>query len=572
MKRVLSSLMAVVLTTSLISGCGPGGNQSADSTAATSPVSAAVSSTSSTTPTDPIEFTAYMGSGSTDNWDTPVAKKITELTGVSLKIENSVGDAKQRISLMAASGELPDLIFAGTNLNLLLDVDGIEKLDDLIEQYGSNIKKVYGDQIKRLRWSKEKPNIYCLGDAGVGEEATDPTSGFNVQHAVVKEAGYPKIETLADFENLIKTYYVKHPTFKGKDGKEQPTIPLLLNGFDWGYFISIANPANLATGFTDDEWAIDPNTLEAKRHVITDSNKEYFKWLNGMWNQGLIDKESFTEQVDQYKAKLSSGRVLAIIDASWNYQYDVHKALRASGLEDRMYGRYPCTLNENTKYPEYYDKGYIGFGSGMAITSKCKDKVRAMQFLNWMASEEAMVLCDWGIESVHWKYDEKGKRVLLPETLKQKNEDKDFGKKTGIGQYVYPWPRYGNAYRDKTGNPVSSNTQEDVISNYTQTEKDVLAAYGVKMWKDLYPQKSEFQQAPYGAAFKIEGSMSGDFAAISNKVTDISKKYCPRLILAKPGEFDKIWADFVKDMEAAGVRDIESQFSQAVKDRIELWK
>lgn len=564
MKRILSFLLVIMLTAALISGCGSG--SSSDSTAVTS------SATSSAMPTEPIEFSVYMGSGSTDNWDTPVAKKITELTGVSLKIENSVGDSKQRISLMAASGELPDLIFAGTSINLLLDVNGIEILDDLIEKYGPNIKKVYGDQINRLKWSKEKPNIYCLGDAAVGDVQSDPVSGFELQHALVKEENYPKIKTLADYEKAIKTYYAKHPTFKGSDGKEQPTIPLLLNGFDWGYFISIGNPANMATGYTDDEWAVDQDTLTAKRHIITDSNKEYLKWLNGMWNQGLIDKESFTEQVDQYKAKLSSGRVLAIIDANWNYVNDVHKALRSSGLEDRMYGRYPCTLNESIKFPEYQDKGYIGFGSGMAITTKCKDKVRAMQFLNWMASDEAQVLTGWGIEGIHWKYDEKGKRVFLPDILKQKNEDKDFSKKTGISAYVYPWVRYGTAYKDSTGNPVTSDTPDELANNYTNTEKEVLAAYGVKTWKELYPQKSEFKQVPYGAAYKIEGSMSSDYTAISNKCIDISKKYCPRLIMAKQSEFDTIWASFVKDMEAAGVRDIEAQFTQAIKDRIELWK
>lgn len=571
MRRVLSFLLAVMMITALISGCGSSSKQRSDSTTETSST-AGTGSAANTMPKTPIEFSVYMGSGNTDKWDTPVAKKITELTGVSLKIENSVGDSKQRISLMAASGELPDLIFAGTDINLLLEVNAIEKLDDLIEKYGPNIKKVYGDQINRLKWSKEKPYIYCLGDAAVGDVQGDPVSGFQLQHAVVKEEGYPKLKTLADYENAIKTYYAKHPTFKGSDGKDLPTIPLLLNGYDWGYFISIGNPANMATGYADDEWAIDQNTLEAKRHILLDSNKEYLKWLNGMWNQGLIDKESFTEQVDQYKAKLSSGRVLAIIDANWNYTYDVHKALRAAGLEDRMYGSYPCTMNENVKYPEYQDKGYVGFGSGMAITAKCKDKVRAMQFLNWMASEEAQVLASWGIEGVHWKYDESGKRVFLPDILKQKNEDKDFTKKTGVSAYVYPWPRYGTAYKDSTGNPVNSDTPDQLANNYAQTEKEVLAAYGVKTWKDLYPQKSEFKQVPYGAAFKIEGSLSGDFTAISNKCNDIGKKYCPKLIMAKPGEFDTVWASFVKDMEAAGVRDIEAQFTQAIKDRIELWK
>lgn len=568
MKRVIGFMLVLVMIL-VFSGCGSVSTDKADKTSVDSS-----KSTSNNMPITPISFSVFMAESSTftDNWDTPVAKKITELTGVSLKIENAVGDAKQRISLMVSSGDLPDMIFAKDYLNLLLDVNEVEKLDELINQYGPNIKKLYGNELKRLKWNKERPNIYCLGDFGVRDEDGDPVSGFCLQHAVVKEEGYPKLNTLADYENTIKSYLKKHPTFKGADGKERPTIPLLLNGDDWGYFISISNPANLATGYTDDEWAIEINPLKAKRHIITDSNKEYLRWLNGMWNQNLIDKESFTEQADQYRAKLSSGRVLGIIDAFWNYDGEVHKVLRSSGLEDRMYGRYPCTLNENIKYPEYQDKGYIGFGSGMAITSKCKDKVRAMQFLNWMAGEEAQILTNWGIEGVHWAYNSNGKREFLPEVLKQKNEDEDFGKKTGIGLYVYPWPRYGTAYRDSTGNPLSVNTIEELSKNYTQTEKDVLAAYGVKHWKDLYPQKSEFPVKPYGAAWKIENGMSNEWTAVANKVTEISKKYCPRLIIAKPNEFDGIWINFIKEMEEAGVRNLETQFTQAIKDRMDLWK
>ncbi len=573
MKKVFSSLVAVILTTALLTGCGSSNNQKADPTAAENSSNTVASTTANEMPKDPITFKAYMGTNNSNEWTTPVEKKITELTGVTLDIEKSVGDGKQRISLMVASGDLPDIIFAGTDLKLLMDVNQVEKLDDLIDQYGPNIKKLYGDYLERLKWSPEIPYMYCLGDQPVGDGKGDAIGGFSVQHAVVKEEGYPKLRTIQDFENIIKNYYAKHPTFKGPDGKEQPTIPLLLNGYDWGYFFSIGNPANNVNGGFDDEWIIDQDTLEAKRHIITDGDKEFLRWLNGLWNQKLIDKESFTESNDQFNAKLSSGRVIATIDgASWDFN-GVHAALRGAGMEDRAYGFYPITMNENIKNPNYVDRGYIGFGSGMAITTECKDKVRAMQFFNWMAGEEANVLNAWGVEDVHWKYDENQKRVILPETLKQKQNDKDFAKKTGIGLYQYPWPRYGNTYLDATGNPVTPDIidKDAIISNYTQVEKEVLAGYGVKLWGDLFPKEDEFKVAPYGAAFKYEGGMTGDYAAINNKCIELSKKYCAKLIMGKAEDFDKVFDEFVKAMEAAGVREIEKQFTQAIKDRMAMW-
>lgn len=38
--------------------------------------------------------------------------------------------------------------------------------------------------------------------------------------------------------------------------------------------------------------------------------KTYYKILNQMWNEGLLDKEMFSQNYDQYLAKISSGRVV----------------------------------------------------------------------------------------------------------------------------------------------------------------------------------------------------------------------------------------------------------------------
>ena len=92
---------------------------------------------------------------------------------------------------------------------------------------------------------------------------------------------------------------------------------------------------------------------------------------------------------------------------------------------------------------------------GIAISSTSKNKDRAFQFLDWMASDEAQVLVNWGIEGKHYKV-ENGKRVLLPEVQQQRNTDKDFKKKTGIGQYIYPFPQRGDGVVDSTGNTYTT--------------------------------------------------------------------------------------------------------------------
>ncbi|PAD27812.1 hypothetical protein CHH60_29515, partial [Paenibacillus sp. 7523-1] len=66
-----------------------------------------------------------------------------------------------------------------------------------------------------------------------------------------------------------------------------------------------------ATGAPDDgEYYINPETYEAMLHYKRPEEKEYFRWLNKMYNEGLLDKDTFVQKDDQYKSKIASGRVL----------------------------------------------------------------------------------------------------------------------------------------------------------------------------------------------------------------------------------------------------------------------
>lgn len=513
----------------------------------------------------PVTLTMYMPQANPnyENMESPVGKKITEETGVKLQMEFVVGDEKQKVSLMAASGEYPDLIFGHGNENILVDAGAYLDLTDLIEQYGPNLKKLYGPYLKRLRWSKDDPSIYFVGSYGVNEQRWTPETGFELQHAVVQELGYPKMKTLQDFENAIKTYKDKHPTIDG-----QPTIGLSILADDWRYKISITNPALFASGGPDDgEWYVDPKTQKAVFHYTRPEEKEYFKWLNHMNDIGLLDKESFVQKYDQYAEKVASGRVLALADAKWEYG-DSEKALRQDKPE-RMYGMYPITLNENIKYADFQSAGYSA-GWGVGISKTAKDPVRAIKFLDWLASDEAQVLNNWGIEGVNYQIVD-GKRVIPPEEMDKRKNDPDYFKKTGIGVYGFPFPQYGVGVKDPTGQTYTPDSVDTIIDNYTDVEKEVLAGYGARMWKDLYPAESEFPVKPWGKAWQINIPQNSDAAVIAQKCEDIVKKKVPEMILAKPERFEEVWAEFIADLEKAGVHKMEEAFSALLQERIKLW-
>ncbi|KIL38879.1 ABC transporter substrate-binding protein [Gordoniibacillus kamchatkensis] len=497
-----------------------------------------------------------------ENMQSPVGKKITELTGVTLKIDYPVGDPKQKIALMAASGEYPDLIFAKNDSNLIVNAGGFIDLAPLIDKYGPNIKKLYGDYLNRLRWSKDNPAIYFLGTYGVNEKQWEPKDGFMLQHQVVKELNYPKLKNLQDFENAIKTFKEKHPTING-----QPTIGLTLIAEDWRIAQSVTNPAVFSTGGSDDgEWYIDDKTQKPVFHYTRPEEKEYFKWLNHMYATGLMDPESFTQKYDQYKAKIASGRVLGLIDSRWQYQ-EPEQALKQAGKPELTYGIYPIMLNDSLKNRNFQDAGYSA-GWGIGISKSAKDPVRIIKFLDWLCSDEAQILNNWGIEGVNYKV-ENGKRVVTDMDLR--NSDPQYGKKTGIGVYGYPFPQYGNGVKDSSGQTYTIKSEQQIMDAYTAPEKDVLSHYNAKMWQDLFPKASEFPVKPWGAAWQINIPSDTEGAVIFQKLEDIVRKRIPEMIIKSPDNFDALWDQFQREMDQAGVHKLEGQFDQLLKQRIELW-
>ncbi|NLJ73949.1 MAG: extracellular solute-binding protein [Firmicutes bacterium] len=513
---------------------------------------------------DPLVLTMFSGDINPDDtgFEDPIAKKITEATGVKLKMEYPVGEYEQKVTLMIASGEYPDLIFH-KNAGPFVEAGAFIDLTPYIEEYGENIKDLYGPYLNRLRYSIDDPSIYFLGSFGVGSKTWD-VSGVQLQHAVAKELGYPKMETVQDLEEALKAYIEKYPTING-----QPTIGLSLLADDWRFLITVTNQAVFATGGPDDgEWYIDPETYEAVLHHTRPEEREYFRWLNHMNDIGLLDPESFIQKYDQYLAKIASGRVLALTDARWQYE-QAEQALRQAGMFERTYGSYPIVLNENFRRADLQDPGYSA-GWGIGITVDCKDPVAAFKFLDWMASDEAQILNNWGIEGVNYEVID-GKRVIPPEEMNRRLNDPTYRKTTGVGLYVYPFPQRGDGLLDPTGNTYTITTPDYIKDRYSDVEREVLSAYGVEMWMELFPQQEELPIKTWGAAWQIPTPEDPKYQMAWQRIQDIIKRRIPEAILASPEQFDAIYDKMLAEIDDAGLAYVEEKFNELLQNRLKHW-
>ena len=568
MKRKVVSLMLVsAMVAGMLAGCGSDSGSSKGGSS-TETGSAAEASSSGETADDaddksPITFEYFNADGKNGNWDNPVAKAITEATGVTLDVSYPVasqGDAKEDVALMIANDEYPDMIYAKGSATDLYQAGALIDMTDLIEKYGPNIKKMYGAEMEKLKWSQDDPGIYQLSYAGVNQKTLTTGGSCQIQWAALKENDYKYPKTLDEYEKMIKSYLAAHP--KTEDGLDM--IGITMSASDWHWMITLGNPAGLIADASPDngQWIIDDEYNVHYKHV-TDEEKEYFKWLCRMYNEGILDPNFAPQTDDDYIAKVASGRVVAITDAEWHYS-QCEATLVADGKVDQTYVGLPVTLREDqVEKALLYQGTTVGWGIG--ITKSCEDPVRAIKFLDYLCSDEGQILYHWGIEGENYFLDDDGQPYRTDEEVAKAQSDPDYAKNTGIDNYT-GFPIYGTGSYSEDGFPYTPTTKESVIANYNTAEKEGCEAMGFEMLTDMFAQPEEFDLLPYSALWAYQQPQE-----LAEKQTILDEIAWPGLVKCVTGtedEFDANWESMVQELTDNGLADAEEAMTEFLATKL----
>ena len=429
-----------------------------------------------------------------------------------------------------------------------------------IEKYGPNIKKMYGAEMEKLKWSQDDPGIYQLSYAGVNQKTLTTGGSCQIQWAALKENDYKYPKTLDEYEKMIKSYLAAHP--KTEDGLDM--IGITMSASDWHWMITLGNPAGLIADASPDngQWIIDDEYNVHYKHV-TDEEKEYFKWLCRMYNEGILDPNFATQTDDDYIAKVASGRVVAITDAEWHYS-QCEATLVADGKVDQTYVGLPVTLREDqVEKALLYQGTTVGWGIG--ITKSCEDPVRAIKFLDYLCSDEGQILYHWGIEGENYFLDDNGQPYRTDEEVAKAQSDPDYAKNTGIDNYT-GFPIYGTGSYSEDGFPYTPTTKESVIANYNTAEKEGCEAMGFEMLTDMFAQPEEFDLLPYSALWAYQQPQE-----LAEKQTILDEIAWPGLVKCVTGtedEFDGNWKSMVQELTDNGLADAEEAMTEFLATKL----
>ncbi|MNC05386.1 hypothetical protein D3C75_528580 [compost metagenome] len=554
------SLIMLLSLSFTLAGCGGNnGNSGKNNAAADNKANAAQTAAADTDgKVEPFNISVFIGeAGQQPTPDNKIFKKIKDETGATFNFEYLAGDINQKLGVMIAGQDYPDMMTGNTKLTA---AGAYIPLEDLIEQYAPNLKAHYADYWNMMK-DPNDGHIYILPNYGVynGEVNSSWYSGpaFWIQKAVLKEFGYPKVKTLDEYVDLIAKYKEKYPKIDGS-----PTIGFEILNSDWRNWGLFNAPQHLI-GHPNDGGVVVKDGV-AEIFADKDYAKKYYQKLNEMNQKGLIDKETFVQNYDQYMAKLSSGTVLGMFDQHWNFNA-AEDSLTTQGKIERTYVGLPLVYDESTK--DYYrDLAVLNLNNGFGISVNAKDPVKIIKLLDTLISEDWQKTFSWGIEGEDYQV-ENGRYIRTQE--QRDNASDPTWQLANKAKTFYGFlPKLEGSYSD--GNSTDAAAQpEEYAASVKPYDREVLDAYGYNSYVDFFSKPPA--NPVYYPAWSIDLVEGSDAKIANTKLNELSTKFLPKAILADPGDFDSIWNDYVSDIKKANVKAYEDKINEQIKWRIEKW-
>ena len=318
-KRAMALVLALVMTMALFAGCGKSGEQLSGGE---------MVEVDAASLQFPLAETAELngltnfpvGTESEPNNRT-IFQRLEEQTNVHINWKTIQADQwGEKIALeMANVKTLPDFIFnAGfgdADLLKYAKQGVIINVEEYIDAYMPNLSKVFADYPEyRAMCEDEDGHIWALPwieQLGANKTAIQTVGNMSfINVAWLDFLGLEKPETVEEFEAVLVAFRDNAAALQAEFNIEGSIIPLacIMNDGDQDPYILING---FGEGYGDPDRGRHINVTDDKK-VVCSATSEGFKkgtaWLHGLYEQGLIDPEAFTQDWSTYVAKGKSGR------------------------------------------------------------------------------------------------------------------------------------------------------------------------------------------------------------------------------------------------------------------------
>ena len=332
-------------------------------------------------------------------------EKLTNIHFTFNTTDSTVFDEKKNLAF--ASGELPDVFFkAQLKESEIANYGGqgiLIPLEDLIDKYAPNLKALL-EQNPDVKKAITCPDghIYSLPAIQLKSKNFNQTV-FNQKW--MDKLGLSEPENVDDLYEILKAFKTQDPNGNGI----QDEIPISFVGID-------QLKASLLHGFgvICDSHNMFIDNGEAKFIPYTDEFVDAVKYFKKLYSEGLMDKDSFTQNSNQLSAKgKGEDELLGMFYTSGAFLY----------VGENRHFDYQSMIPLKTADGRQIYMGWEGIGIGAySITNVCKYPEAAMRWVDYLYSEEGGKLVWCGVENETYKINEDGTWDWILEEGQEQND------------------------------------------------------------------------------------------------------------------------------------------------------
>lgn len=437
-KKYLSAALSIILAAGMLSGCNSGTQPAPSSSSASTDSGTASTGTDTADGTKKFDdvklkmLVCWNGGFKTasDQYNNVVANNIRDKIGVTVEYEQVMMSETEKLNLVFASGDMPDMINAPywggdsgeTQVIKKAAVEG--RLIDIKNELPKypNIAQAYDIGVisqAYLENDLDAPQFngarYILPQEVPGDEAdiTNWAYGVFVRADVPKALGID--ETKIQTADQLWDFMTKARDYGFKDVNGNSTIVATTYHESWGIDDYLVN--------FDKKKATDYD-LDADGNVtykcLTDNwiNRNMYVWK--MVKEGILDKECFKHNDDQAKEKTGNGTAL-FASAQYGVTLDATKltGLYTSNPEMRYVPVGPMNFVDGTPVKSLNTEGRTG-SPAIIFPTTCTNLDAALTYLDYVNSKEGLQLVKYGAVGDTCVLNEQGQPRLRPDLLERK--------------------------------------------------------------------------------------------------------------------------------------------------------
>ena len=442
MKKLLALLLCLAMVATVFAACGDGsGSQSSSApqssqTGDSAPESSATGSEESseagepsgeavngTNPgnvlpivTEPVTLTIakerHMLDTTKSYNEKASFKNITEETGLTLEfVELAAGTAAEKVPLMLAGGDMPDVFWALlSDAQILQNTTQLVPLEGMLEDFAPNSLKTYEELGTDWRTIAIAPDDHMYGMLSRYESLYENTGdGIQILNKKWLEAVNKEVPTTLDeYYEVLKAFKEQDPNGNGQADE----IPYCFAEDMW--CASITNDIGMwgiGNGYGDTNSNFHIRDGKVSGTVNTPEYREYLEFFHKLYAEGLIDAEGFSQNTEVFSNKIKNNQVgtyyswtaLEYLSSEQEKDWVVLPTIAAKeGVQPVANGEIDrSTINKN----------------GWVITTQCDHPEAALRLWDYLARDaESKMTVAMGEKGTLWdEYPEGGYYFVVPE-------------------------------------------------------------------------------------------------------------------------------------------------------------